>query len=258
MTTKKADGKKPNKKEPDATFRPFGGLGALKAMRDTLKAEEAAKAASPATAAPRATPSRPPKAGASAAPTAEDDALALYRMMNGVTPLAGKSAKRLPKSQAQVAPSDLDARKAAAEAPIRAQEEEVHAHLRALVEGGRFEVQDDGRRVEGRRHGITPEVARKLRRGMFPIDARIDLHGENATTAPKTLEQFLKAQRTRGERCVLVIHGKGEHSPRGVGILRGEMAAWLSQGAPSVHVAAFVTASEHDGGEGAVYVLLTR
>ena len=48
--------------------------------------------------------------------------------------------------------------------------------------------------------------------------------------------------RSRGERCVLVIHGKGEHSPQGAGVLRGEIAAWLSQSAASEHVAAFATA----------------
>jgi DNA-nicking Smr family endonuclease len=57
---------------------------------------------------------------------------------------------------------------------------------------------------------------------------------------------------------VLVVHGRGEHSPRGHGILRGEMAAWLSQGSASVHVAAFATAEPQDGGEGAIYVLLVR
>jgi DNA-nicking Smr family endonuclease len=55
-----------------------------------------------------------------------------------------------------------------------------------------------------------------------------------------------------------VVHGKGEHSPQGVGVLRGEMAAWLSQGASSQHVAAFASAAERDGGEGAIYVLLRR
>jgi DNA-nicking Smr family endonuclease len=134
----------------------------------------------------------------------------------------------------------------------------VHAHLRALVEGGRFEVQDDGRRVEGHRPGTPPDLVRKLRRGQLPIDGRIDLHGETSATAPKALEQFLRAQRARGERCVLVVHGKGDHSPGRVGILRGEMSAWLSQGPASVNVAAFTTAREEDGGEGAVYVLLTR
>ncbi len=260
--------KKPNKvpagqdgakkaKDDAGAFRPFG---ALKAMRDELKAKEVEEqkrkgdGAAPA-AAPAARGSARPKALPK--PNAEDEALALYRMMNGVVPLAG-GAKRLPKSFAQVTKSDLAARRAEVEAPVRAEDEAVHAHLRALVEGGRFEVQDDGRRVEGRRHGVTPDVARKLRRGTFPIDARIDLHGEGVGGAAKALEKFLREQRARGERCVLVIHGKGEHSPGHVGILRGEMAAWLSQGAASAHVAAFATAGEADGGEGAVYVLLTR
>lgn len=243
------------KKAEDPAFRPFG---ALKSLRDELKAKEA-QPADPGASKP-ARPSRPPRAagGHGAEPNAEDEALALYRMMNGVTPLAGKSKTRLPRSQATVAPSDLAARRVQAEAPVRAQEEAVHAHLRALVEGGRFEVQDDGRHVEGRRHGVTPEVLRKLRRGQLPIDGRLDLHGETAASAPKVLEQFLRAQRARGERCVLVVHGKGEHSPGQVGILRGEMAAWLSQGPASAHVAAFATAGKDDGGEGAMYVLLTR
>jgi DNA-nicking Smr family endonuclease len=62
----------------------------------------------------------------------------------------------------------------------------------------------------------------------------------------------------RGERCVLVIHGKGEHSPGRQAVLRGEIAAWLSQGTSSQHVAAFATSGASDGGEGAVYVLLRR
>jgi DNA-nicking Smr family endonuclease len=72
------------------------------------------------------------------------------------------------------------------------------------------------------------------------------------------LELFLRTMRARSERCVLVIHGKGEHSPRGAGVLRGEISAWLSQGASSEHVAAFATAQHDDGGEGAVYILLRR
>jgi len=137
--------------------------------------------------------------------------------------------------------------------------EAVHEHLRALVEGReRFEVADDGRHVEGRRVDVPADTLRKLRRGVFPIDARLDLHGMAAAEARKHLDLSLRTLRARGERCVLVIHGKGEHSPQGLGILRGEIAAWLSQGPPGEHVAAFSTARETDGGEGAVYVLLRR
>ena len=136
----------------------------------------------------------------------------------------------------------------------------MHEHLRALVEGRtRFEVEDDGARVEGRRVDLPVDAVRRLRRGEVPIDARLDLHGmggQRGARPSSTL--FLRATRGRGERCVLVIHGKGAHSPQGTGVLRGEISAWLSQGAASEHVAAFATARGPDGGEGAVYVLLRR
>jgi DNA-nicking Smr family endonuclease len=135
----------------------------------------------------------------------------------------------------------------------------VRDRIRELVEeGARFEVADDGRRVEGRRVELPVDVVRRLRRGLLPVDARIDLHGMVAKEARAQLELFLRTMRARGERCVLVVHGKGQHSPQGIGVLRGEIAAWLSQGSSSRHVAAFATARESDGGEGAVYVLLRK
>ena len=76
--------------------------------------------------------------------------------------------------------------------------------------------------------------------------------------AKTTLTKFLADKRARGERCVLVVHGKGVHSPGGHGVLRGEISAWLSQGRASEYVAAFATATDHDGGEGAIYVLFRR
>ena len=94
---------------------------------------------------------------------------------------------------------------------------------------------------------------------MLPIDGRLDLHGFGAEAARERLLEFLRTQRARGERCLLIIHGKGEHStvPNN-GVLRGEIAAWLSQGRAREHVAAFATARDDDGGEGAVYVALRR
>ena len=99
---------------------------------------------------------------------------------------------------------------------------------------------------------------RRLRRGEVPIDARIDLHGMVLAEARGHLDLFVRTMRARGERCLLVIHGKGKHSPGGLGVLRGEIAAWLSQRPASEHVAAFATAVDDDGGEGAVYVLLRK
>jgi DNA-nicking Smr family endonuclease len=138
-----------------------------------------------------------------------------------------------------------------------AEAEVVHEHLRALVEGrSHFEVTDDGTRVQGRRADVSNDLVRRLRRGLVPIDSRIDLHGLSVPEARAKVETFLATMRARNERCVLIIHGKGTHSPLGNGVLRGEVTAWLSQSAASQHVAAFATADDHDGGAGATYVLL--
>ncbi len=225
-------------------------FGALRALKEELAKKEAA--------APAKKPAPAPVAVKKAPETPQDEAQMLHRLLAGVTPLDRSKGSRVPKQK--VERSEAVEQRALHGAEIAAIEREaVHEHLRALVEGrARFEVADDGRHVEGRRVDVPPDTLRKLRRGTFPIDARLDLHGLAAADARGKLEGFLRTMRARGERCVIVIHGKGEHSPQGLGVLRGEIAAWLSQAPPSEHVAAFATAREADGGEGAVYVLLRR
>ena len=244
-------------KKKAASASPFDALKGLKAK---LAAEQDAKSAGGE---PERKPS-PPRAVAAPphVPAAEDDALTFHRMMNGVKPL-DHTTTRIPKSQGTVggSPAGDRAKQRNLEGHAIAEREanEVHEHLRALVEDvARFEVSDDGRRVEGRRTELPLDALRKLRRGLIPIDARLDLHGMRAEEARAAMETFLRDQRVRGERCVLVVHGKGVHSPGGSGVLRGEISAWLSQGRASEHVGAFATATLDDGGEGAVYVLLRR
>ena len=123
-------------------------------------------------------------------------------------------------------------------------------------DGHVFEVADDGRKIEGRRVDIDSAIVRKLRRGEYLLDGSIDLHGLDATTARDKLEAFLKLSRSRGERTLLVIHGRGKNSPGGRAILRGEIVSWLSQGHESALVSAFSTALPDDGGDGAMYVRL--
>jgi DNA-nicking Smr family endonuclease len=187
----------------------------------------------------------------------EDEAALLHRLFAGVEPL-DRSRGRIPRQRVE---RSAAAERAATRGPdeARAEADAVHEHLRTLVEGGaRFEVADDGRRVEGRRIDVSMDALRRLRRGLLPIDGRLDMHGMVLEEARAQLELFLRTMRARGERCVLVIPGKGEHSPNGSGVLRGEISAWLSQGSSSEHVAAFASAQTQDGGEGAVYVLLRR
>ncbi|MGA2448417.1 MAG: Smr/MutS family protein [Polyangiaceae bacterium] len=185
----------------------------------------------------------------------EDEALLLHRMFAGVRPLA-RPYERVSK-QAIERSTSVDNLAQRGREVAAAEAEAVHEHLRALVEGkARFEVTDDGLRVEGRRSDVPLDVLRRLRRGLMPIDSRVDLHGLSASEARAQIETFLATMRARHERCVLIIHGKGLHSPSGASVLRGEITAWLSQGQVSQHVAAFATADAQDGGEGATYVLL--
>jgi len=68
-----------------------------------------------------------------------------------------------------------------------------------------------------------------------------------------SLAQFLAARLARGERCVRVIHGKGLGSPGRIGVLKQLSRNWLAQ---REEILAFCQAKPHDGGEGALLVLL--
>jgi DNA-nicking Smr family endonuclease len=246
-------------------FKPLAaaGLGDLKAKLDAeekardeaARAQAAAGKKAPAPPSPpRPAPARPEKR----TPESDrEDELTFHRMMSGVVPLDGRGSRVPVAGGARVEPNRV--KPADLREKAREEAKEVLDHLHHLVDDAvRFEVTDDGNRVEGRRLDVPPSLVRELRRGVLPIDGRLDLHGLGAGDARERLLEFLRAQRARGERCVLVIHGKGEHSVSARGVLRGEIAAWLSQGRAREHVAAFATAREDDGGEGAVYVALRR
>jgi DNA-nicking Smr family endonuclease len=231
-----------------------GPFEALRALKDELKKKDEAQKATPG--APRRAPAPPPPR--STPPEKEDDALLLHRLFAGVQPLDRSRGGRVPRQTIERS-SPIEQQPRQVQDAAQAEAEAVHEHLRALVEGrARFEVADDGQRVEGRRVDLPPDALRRLRRGLVPVDGRLDLHGMGVAEARAQLELFLRTMRVRGERCVLVIHGKGEHSPGRQAVLRGEIAAWLSQGTAGQHVAAFATSGDSDGGEGAVYVLLRR
>lgn len=259
----------PEEKAPAPSADGFRTLaGPLAAIAAKAKAEEAAKkAAAKAQTAPTSKAAPAAKAPVKPAPKPVtkpatkpvdpdthaapiEDEFFWSRMMSGVVPLGadgkGRVSNAAPKIPAQPAKT-----------PARDPDDDVRNQLLDLVEGAaRFEVSDDGRRLEGRRLDLGEAAMRRLRRGELPVDARLDLHGKRAEEAKEALEAFLRDRRGRRDRNVLVIHGRGEHSPAGVGVLRGEIAAWLSQGRASQYVAAFATARDEDGGAGALYVLL--
>jgi DNA-nicking Smr family endonuclease len=104
-----------------------------------------------------------------------------------------------------------------------------------------------------RRAGVREQTLRRLRRGTFPIDAEIDLHGQIQSRARDDLAEFLGRCRDAGHRCVRVIHGKGYRSGARGPILKSAVNDWLRR---NLDVMAFTSARPIDGGTGAVYVLL--
>ena len=104
-----------------------------------------------------------------------------------------------------------------------------------------------------RRDGLGPEVTRKLRRGVWAIQAQLDLHGLRRDEAREHMAEFLRESERRGLRCVRVIHGKGNGSPGREPVLKGKVRNWLVQ---KEQVIAFVQARASEGGHGALVVLL--
>lgn len=104
-----------------------------------------------------------------------------------------------------------------------------------------------------RRRGVGPEVVRKLRRGVWAIQAQLDLHGLRRDAARERLAEFLRESVRAGLRCVRVIHGKGNGSPGREPVLKGKVRSWLVQ---KSEVMAFAQARAQDGGHGALLVLL--
>jgi DNA-nicking Smr family endonuclease len=104
-----------------------------------------------------------------------------------------------------------------------------------------------------RSEGIGPEVVRKLRRGVWVIQAELDLHGARRDQARERLSHFIHNTQASGLRCVRIIHGKGNGSPGHEPVLKGKVKSWLAQ---KKEVLAYTQARGSDGGAGALVVLL--
>lgn len=103
------------------------------------------------------------------------------------------------------------------------------------------------------RSGLSHQSLRRLRRGYWPIQDKLDLHGHTSDEARAALAAFLNACGEQGMRCVQVIHGKGHSSENREPVLKVKVRHWLMQ---RHDVLAFCEAKPEEGGSGAVKVLL--
>jgi len=133
------------------------------------------------------------------------------------------------------------------------------ATLADLVSGeADFDITDTREYIEGTVVGLDPRLVRRLRRGDFARQAHLDLHGLVAEEAKVAVDRFLADAVRAGHRCLLIVHGRGLNSKDRTPVLKERLKAWLSHGRASRLVLAFATARPHDGGAGALYVLLRR
>lgn len=138
-------------------------------------------------------------------------------------------------------------------------EAEALAELYDLVAGrGGFDITDTDEYIEGCVSGLDTRLVRKLRQGDFSRQAALDLHGMTGDQAQSEVEQFLVKAVRAGLRCVLIIHGRGRNSPGQVPVLKDRLQQWLTRTKLAKMILAFTTARPHDGGPGALYVLLRR
>jgi DNA-nicking Smr family endonuclease len=142
---------------------------------------------------------------------------------------------------------------------VRTEDDEVIEQLALLVGGsGHFDLADSDEFIEGAITGLDRRIVARLRAGEYAIQSHLDLHGMVRSEAKPALERFILSSRRAGKRCVLIVHGRGLHSKDQIPVLKESVQVWLSRGRIAREVIAFATARPHDGGTGAVYVLLRR
>jgi DNA-nicking Smr family endonuclease len=178
------------------------------------------------------------KTGPAAGTGAED--LDFREAMSGVKPHAGSD---------RVVPE----RRPPSARPRSAEADEQAVLLEMMSDTLDPEDIESGDTLTYRGEGLQDSVWRRLRRGGYYIRAELDLHGLNREAARQQVALFLADCQDRDVRAVRIIHGKGRGSPNTGPVIKALLAGWLRR---RKDVLAFCSARPHDGGTGAVYVLL--
>jgi DNA-nicking Smr family endonuclease len=171
-------------------------------------------------------------------------------LMSDVTPLQDGKKRRIAKLP--------DPNVRPAHAPGN-EELEVLAHLSDLVSGvTEIDITFTDEYIEGCTPGFSQRLMQRLKRGEFPVQDHVDLHGLKKQEAETRVRDFLIRSYHQGLRCVLIVHGRGLNSQDHMPVLKERLPSWLNRGPINKIVLAFSTARPYDGGAGAIYVLLRK
>ena len=158
----------------------------------------------------------------------------------GVQPLESGNA---PTAEPPPPPETREAAPASAREEFLAALGEMDAHFQDEF--------DDG---EARIDHPEPSRMRKVRRGQLLPEAQLDLHGLGRETACEKVGYFLDNALYHGQRTVLIITGRGNHSEDRP-VLRTSVEEYLGQEGGD-RVAEWGRAPQRLGGEGALVVFL--
>jgi DNA-nicking Smr family endonuclease len=176
--------------------------------------------------------------------TSESEVELFQKEMESVKPVLGK--RRIGK----IAKAELS------EGFREKDDAETLKRLEDLIHYGTgFHVADTPEYIEGTGYHVHPEIARRLHRGEFSIQAHLDLHGLIVEEAREIFDQFMKWAVTHGKNGLLMTHGRGLSSPAEP-ILKRKVEEWLTRGPWRKWVVAYSSARLCDGGAGATYILL--
>jgi DNA-nicking Smr family endonuclease len=104
------------------------------------------------------------------------------------------------------------------------------------------------------RPGLQHNVIRRFKRGDYPHESIIDLHGHTVKEASIALQIFLDKAQHNQHRCICIIHGKGR-DPGKKATLKTYVNHWLKK---NNDILAFCSATRENGHTGAMYALLRQ
>lgn len=109
---------------------------------------------------------------------------------------------------------------------------------------------------EGDLQPLAGNRLRQVKRGIVSVDYQLDLHGLTREEALDALPRFIRSAQLKGQKAVLLITGKGNHSPEEP-VLHQAVASWLRD-AGKAAVLEFAPAPREMGGSGAYVVFLRQ
>ncbi|QCU90168.1 Smr/MutS family protein [Thiomicrorhabdus sediminis] len=101
--------------------------------------------------------------------------------------------------------------------------------------------------------GLRAQEIEKLKKGKYPNQAELDLHGLTVELAEKQIRDFLKQCYGYELRYIRIIHGKGYNSEDNFPVLKNLVNQILRQ---TPFILGFYSAPAKQGGSGAVNILL--